>query len=158
MAPVNHRVTIAWARFRDLRRVLTDARLPSRLRIRLWNSSITSALMYGCESRKLTQAVRRKLNSNASKMLSRITGRTIADEARQPSVDVVMCARDQRWNWLGHILRMEGHRLTRQVLLQCVKPTPESILGDISGLEIQAAINLAKEREEWKKNRPSRRC
>ncbi len=62
-----------------------------------------------------------------------------------------MRARDQRWNWLGHILRMEGHRLTRQVLLQCLKLTPESILGDVSGLEIQAAINLAKERVEWKK-------
>ncbi len=70
--------------------------------------SQTSALLYGCESWKLTQAVRRKLNLNASKMLSRITGRTIADEARQLSVDVVMRARDQRWNWLGHILRMEG--------------------------------------------------
>ncbi len=77
-----------------------------------------------------------------------ITGRAIADEARQPSVDVVMRARDQRWNWLGHILGMEGHRLTRQVLLQGVTPTPESILGDVSGLEIQAAINLAKERVE----------
>ncbi len=54
-------------------------------------------------------------------------GRTISDEAREPSVDVMMRARDQRWNWLGHILRMEGHRLTRQVLLQCVKPTPEYI-------------------------------
>ncbi len=86
-------------------------------------------------------AVRRKLNSTASKMLSRTTGRTIADEARQPSVDVVMRARDQRWNWLGHILRMEVHRLTRQVLLQCVIPTPESILDDVSALEMQAAIN-----------------
>ncbi len=80
-------------------------------------------------------------HQTASKMLSRITGRTMADEARQPSVDVLMRARDQSWNWLGHILRMEGHRLTRQVLLQCVKATPESILGDVPGLEVQAAIN-----------------
>ncbi len=50
------------------------------------------------------------------------------------------CARDQRWNWLGHILRMEGHWLTRQVLLKCVKLTPEFILGDVPELEGQAAI------------------
>ncbi len=91
-------------------------------------------------------------------MLSRKTGRIFADEDRQPSVDVVVRARDQRWNWLGHILRMKGHRLTRQVLLQCVKPTPESIHGDVSGLEIQAAINLEKESVQWQKYRPSRRC
>ncbi len=29
-------------------------------------------------------------------------------------------ARDKRWSWLGHVLRM--HRLVRQVLLNCVKP------------------------------------
>ncbi len=125
--------------------------VPSTLRIRLLELFRHVNLLYGCESWKLTQAVLRKLNSTASKTLSRITGGTIADEARQPSVDVVMRARDQRWNWLGHIVRMEGHRLTRQVLLQCAKPTPESILGDISGLETQAAINIAKERVEWKK-------
>ncbi len=68
-----------------------------------YGSSVTSTLLYGCESWKLTQAVRRKLNSTASKMLSRITGRIIADEARQPSVDALMRARDQRWNWLGRI-------------------------------------------------------
>ncbi len=47
---------------------------------------------------------------------------------------------------------------TSPTTVHCVKPTPESIHGDVSGLEIQAAINLAKERVEWKKNRPSRRC
>ncbi len=54
MAPVNHYVNIAWARFKDLKRVLTDARLPSRPRIRLWNSSVTSTLLYGCERWNLT--------------------------------------------------------------------------------------------------------
>ncbi len=70
--------------------------------------------------------------------------------------DAVIRARDQRRNWLGHILRMEGHRITQQVLLKYVKPTPESILGDVLGLDIQAAISLAKERAECKENIPSR--
>ncbi len=35
---------------------------------------------------------------------------------------------------------------------------PRIHLGDVPGLEVQAAINLAKDRVEWKKNRPSRRC
>ncbi len=33
------------------------------------------------------------------------------------SLDVLIRARYQRWNYLGHILRMEEHRVTRQVLL-----------------------------------------
>ncbi len=82
-------------------------------------------------------------------------GRIIANEERQPPVDVLMRAREQRWNRMGQILRIEGHRLTRQVLLQCVKRTPESILGDVSGLEIQLAINLANKLVE--ENAPCRR-
>ncbi len=82
-----------------------------------------SAFAYGTRpsrqpSSTVARAVRRRLNSTASKMLSRITGRTIADEARQSSVDVLMRVRDERWNRLSQILRMGGHRLTRQVLLQ----------------------------------------
>ncbi len=49
------------------------------------------------------------------------------DEARAPSVDVLMRARHQRWNWLGRILRMKERRLARQALQQCVKPRPESL-------------------------------
>ncbi len=60
--PVKHRVTLAWSRLRELNRILTDARLPSRLRIRLWKSSVVPTLLYGCERWKLTQTVRRKLN------------------------------------------------------------------------------------------------
>ncbi len=56
----------------------------------------------------------------------------------------------------GHKLHLLGRH--PRVLLQCVKPTTESILDDVLELEIEAAINLAKERVEWKKNRPSRQC
>ncbi len=35
-----------------------------------------------------------------------------------PQSDIVLRARDQRWNWLGHIPRMDERRTVRQVLLQ----------------------------------------
>ncbi len=88
----------------------------------------------------------------------RTTRRSIPDEAREPSVDVLMRARDQRWNRLGHILRMEEHRFARQVLLQCVKPTPELVFDYVPGLEVEVAMNLAKKRVGWKRNRPSWCC
>ncbi len=39
-------------------------------------------LQYGCESWKMTEKVKRKLNGAASKMLATITSRTIQEEAR----------------------------------------------------------------------------
>lgn len=150
MAPVQHRVTIAWSRFRDLRRVLGDESLRALLRLRLFRSSVISSLLYVCESWRLTDRVKLKLNSTVSKMTAKITGRSIADEARTPSINVVLIARDLRWNWLGHILRVGKERLIRQVPLDCVTPTPDSILGNIPNLYVQAAMHLASNRLEWK--------
>ncbi len=53
------------------------------------------------------------------------------DDARTPIVDVILRAIDLRWNWLHHILRMDECRLVRRVLLHYVRPTSESIAGDV---------------------------
>ncbi len=50
------------------------------------------------------------------------------------------------------------YRTVRKILLSCVKPTPESIFGDVPDLNITKAILDAKNRSKWKKLRPSSRC
>ncbi len=40
----------------------------------------------------------------------------------------------------------------------CVMPTPDSTFGDLIDLDVNATIRLVKDRLEWKKNRPSKRC
>ncbi len=111
-------------------------------------ASVISTLLYECESWKLTAQARRKLNGTVSKMLSGITGRTIADEAREQTLDVMMRARDRRWNWLGHVLRLEEHRVIRRVLMNCVRPTPDSLFGDIPDLDSRKAAEIAKDRDK----------
>ncbi len=123
--------------------------------VRLFRSIDPSPWMQKLEGDRTSMPL---ANSTAYKMSSKTTGRSIADKSRQPSLDVLMRARDQRWNYLGHILRMEEHRVTRKVLLQCVKPIPESLFGDVPDLDIYTAINLAINRVEWKESRQSRRC
>ncbi len=51
---------------------------------------------------------------------------------------------------------LQRHRVTRQVLLQCVKPAPESLFGDVPDLDVYTSTNLAMNRVEWKEKRPSR--
>ncbi len=87
-------------------------------------------------------------------MLSKVTGREIADEARMPTPDVILCARDLRWNWPKSILRLDERRMVRQVLLTCVKPAPESLFVTLIFLDISTAIDFAKDRIELKKNKP----
>ncbi len=42
-------------------------------------------------------------------------------------------------------------RQVRKILLSCVKPTPESIFGDVPDLNITKAILDAKKLKKWKK-------
>ncbi len=99
----------------------------------------------------------RETEATCSKMLSKITGREIVNGARTPAVDVLLRARDLRWNWLGHVRRMGERRLIRQMLLNCVTSTPESVFRDLIEPSIDAVISPANDRIERKKNRPSKR-
>ncbi len=82
-------------------------------------------------------------------MLARITSRTNAEEARNPTVNIALKARDRRWSWLGHALRMPEHRLGRRVLLNSVKPTNETLFADIQtytiGLDDILIINILRQ-------------
>ncbi len=60
--------------------------------------------------------------------------------------------------WLGHVLRMPEHRLVRQVLLNCVKLTHETLFADEPNLSIENATKMSKDRKLWSSNRPSLRC
>ncbi len=53
--------------------------------------------------------------------------------------NVVMKARDRRWSWLRHVLRMSEHRLVRQVLLNCAILPTEVHVG-IDGPEMLISV------------------
>ncbi len=89
------------------------------------------------------------------KMLATITGRTIQEEARNPTINEVMKARDRRWSRLGHVLRMPEHRLVHQVLFNCVKPTHETLFADVTNLSIEKSTKMSKDRKLWSSTRPS---
>ncbi len=59
---------------------------------------------------------------------------------------------------LGHILRLEVHRVIRRVLMNCVRPTPDSLFGDVPDRDSRKAAEIAKDREKWKSLRPSKHC
>ncbi len=42
--------------------------------------------------------------------------------------------------------------------MNCVRPTPDSLFGDVPDLDSRKAAEIAKDREKWKSIRPSKRC
>ncbi len=102
------------------------------LRLRLVYASVISTLLYGCESWILDSAK------------PAIAGRTIPGEAREPTLDVMMRARDRQ------CLRREDHRVVRRVLLNCIWRTLDSLFGDVPDQDGRKAAEIAAVWEKWK--------
>ncbi len=83
-------------------------------------------------------------------MLAIITGRTIAEETRNPTINVLVKVGDRRWSWQGHVLRMPEHRLVRRVLLNCAKPAPETLFADSRKLNVDYAIRMSEDIKLWR--------
>ena len=96
-----HRCDVAWGRFGEYKKSLMSAKLPIGIRVGLYRSLITSTMTSSSEAWLMTEKVRRKINGVNSKMLSLITKRTIHDEARSPTFDLVDSV--MSWNDAGNI-------------------------------------------------------
>ena len=151
---VKHRCDITWGRFSEYRKVLTTTKLPLSLKLRLFETLIVSTMIYGSSAWFLINNIKRKINGISSKMLSQISKRSIHEEARKPSLDVLGLIMKRRWSYLGHILRINENRAVRRYLLE-LSPNealfiPGSLLADTRFSTVDEMINVANDREQWK--------
>ena len=58
------------------------------------------------------------MNGANSRLLARITGRSVHQEARSPTFDIVQWARWKRARWLGHIMREPELSLVREAIFE----------------------------------------
>ena len=95
---INVRIVQAFSRCGELHNVFNSKSLRVRLRIRLYEAAVCSILTYGGETWVLTDTIKRKINGVNSKMVARITGRSITQEARASTytLDLVKKIRHRR--------------------------------------------------------------
>ena len=157
--PVKHRCDVAWGRFGEYRKTLLAAKLPVSMRIRLYIQLIVSTMTYGAEAWAMTDIIKKRLNNVNSKMLSLITKRSIHDEAKNPSFDIVKHVMKRRFEYLGHILRMDQDRTLKRLLLEL---SPEeapfaqgSLLGETPFQTIAEMLEAAADRKKWREMKES---
>ena len=147
---VKHRTDIAWGHFSDYRKTLMAAKLPVDMR--------THGIHHDLRGRRKLQ---QKVNGTNSKMLSLITKRSIHQEARTPTFNIVDYIMNRRWEYLGHILRMDPSRIIRRSLLELLPNeapyTEGSLLSDSQFQTVEETIAAASDRDHWKGLCESRR-
>ena len=127
------------------------------MRIRLYRLLVISSLIYGSSAWLFKNKIKKSLNGINSKFLSQITKNTIHQEAKNPSFNVVDSVLKRRWEYLGHILRMEQHRTLRRFLLE-LSPgeapfADGSLLADTTFRSQDEMVEAAQDRDKWRMER-----
>ena len=111
-------------------------------------------MTYGSSAWIITEKVKKMLNNNNSKMLSQITKRSIHDEAKHPSFNIIEAVLKRRWSYLGHILRMDENHPVKKFLLE-LSPTEApfvegTLLADTRFRTVDEMLSAAANRNQWK--------
>ncbi|KAK3757375.1 hypothetical protein RRG08_058232 [Elysia crispata] len=122
-ADVRSRVAKARAAFKTLDKIWRDRTISTKTKIRLFNSNVKSALLYGCETWSLNQSSLKKVQTFVNGCLrrilrifwpERIRNEELWNRAGQRPIREEITQR--RWRWLGHTLRKPRNSITRQSL------------------------------------------
>ena len=122
-ADVRSRVAQARTAFKNLDKIWRDRTISTKTKIRLFNSNVKSALLYGCETLSLNLSSLKKVQTFVNGCLrrilrifwpERIRSEELWNRAGQRPIREEITQR--RWRWLGHTLRKPRNSITRQSL------------------------------------------
>ncbi|XP_065570336.1 uncharacterized protein LOC136033517 [Artemia franciscana] len=120
---VQQRIGQASGAFNRLKPVWRSRKYSLKLKLRLFNSNVLSALLYSSECWKLNQQQERRILAFENNCLRRIlnidwrdhvTNQIVRSISGQPRVTDVI--RQRRWRYLGHVIRMKEDRIPRLIL------------------------------------------
>ena len=99
------------------RNIWASKSTPLRLKMRIYKTGVCSKLVYGSEAWPLDEKACKMLNGTNSRMVVRITNRTIKEEASESTrtFDIIAWIRVHRLQWMGHVLRFEKKHEVRLI-------------------------------------------
>ncbi len=155
LVAVNHRIAIAWSRYADLKRLLTDSRLQKGLRV-----------PFKCVSH-IDSSVRMRVVEIVSASPTQVKRSSAKDAINTNSTDHL---RRGLWTNAGYRNAGKGQALEldrphpppgwaplkRKVLVNCVRPNSDYLFNDALDIDSRKAAEIATGRNNWKSLRPSR--
>ena len=115
------RIGKAGAAFRDMNKVWSNENISLKTKIKLYDSIITSILLYGSESWKGLKEIEERVRRFESGCLRKIMHIRWFDHVSEAEIrsrsglrSVIERIKENRWKWYGHVLRMPESRLPKQ--------------------------------------------
>lgn len=170
---LKRRKALAWAAFWKLERLWRSPSLPIDTKIKLFETTCVTVLLYGCESWVITKDMENKINAFATscyrvmlniKRMDRIPNETIYNLTN--TIPLIARVRTRQLKFLGHILRLTDDEPVKEYALYVPpygKRKPgrphtlylqyvQHLLGDIEGmLQPNKIVSLAQDRSSWRK-------
>jgi len=170
---LKRRKALAWSAFWKLEQLWRSSFIPISMKVKLFNTTCVTILLYGCESWVIQQDMENKVNSFATscyrimlniKRLDRVPNADIY--AMTNTTPLIHQARSRQLGFLGHILRMPEDEPVRRYALYVPshgKRKPgrqrtsylayiQHLLGDQGNmLQPNNIAELAQDRSQWKK-------
>jgi hypothetical protein len=163
---VKNRISAGWMKWRQVTGTICDARMPLRLKGKIYKTIIRPVVMYGseCWAAKVTDETR--MHVTEMRMLRWMCGVTRVDRIRNEyvrgSLKVAPIAeklRANRLRWYGHVMRRDDSHVTRRVLSMNVegckrrgrprKRWMDCVRDDMNRKEV--SDEMTGDREVWKK-------
>ena len=107
---MDNRVTMAWSKWRELSGVISDKKIPTKLKLLIYQTVIRPTLLYGCETwpmsvkyetRRATTEMRMVRWAMGVSLLEHRRNEEILEEAKVEATATVM--RRRKLEWFGHV-------------------------------------------------------
>jgi hypothetical protein len=171
---IGRRIGLSWAAFGKLNFIFRS-NMDIRLKKKVFEQCVLPVMTYGSETLTLTRASKNKLRVSQRAMERAMLRISLRDKKRNEWIrrktgmtDVVHRIKSLKWQWAGHIARMEDERWTKRILnwrpFDQTRPLgrpPERWDDDIKRFVIRGISDeerdptknwqkLARNREQWK--------
>ncbi|XP_047480159.1 uncharacterized protein LOC125032818 [Penaeus chinensis] len=122
------RVAAAWNKWRELSGVISDRKMPRKLKVKLYSTIRRPVLLYGAEVWTMGKKEERILEATEMRTLRRIKGVTLRERERSADIrrelevsDINEKVKKIRMRWYGHVKKREGGHLAK-VAMESIAP------------------------------------
>ena len=136
---VDNRVTNAWSKWRELSGVICDKKIPTKLKLLIYQTVIRPTLLYGCETWPMSVKNEKRMATTEMRMVRWAMGVSLLEHRRNEEIlgkaqmeAIATVIRRRRLEWFGHVkLRgeTENIRAVAEMKMEGKRPRGRPKLG-----------------------------